>query len=38
MGNKESGQGAFTFDLNPDNKIGEGSFANIYKVQKKETE
>ncbi len=37
MGNTDSGPGAYTIDLNPDNKIGEGSYAEIYKIQKKDT-
>ena len=33
MGNNSaSGPSAYTIDLKPDNKIGEGSYAEVYKV------
>ena len=32
MGNKASGAGAYTINLVSDNKIGSGSYADVYKI------
>ena len=37
MGNSSSGEGAFTINLTDDTKLGSGSYADVYKVQKKIT-
>jgi hypothetical protein len=37
MGNSSSGEGAYTINPTEDNKLGSGSFADVYKVQKKST-
>ena len=37
MGNTASGPGAYTLNFTPENRIGEGTYADVYKVQKKDT-
>jgi RIO-like serine/threonine protein kinase len=37
MGNTASGAGGYTIKLTPDNRIGEGQYADVYKIQKKDT-
>jgi hypothetical protein len=37
MGNTATGAGAYTINLNSENKLGEGQYAVVYKVQKKDT-
>lgn len=37
MGNRAAGAGAYTINLNSENKLGEGQYAAVYKVQKKDT-
>jgi hypothetical protein len=37
MGNRASGAGAYTINLIPENRIGGGQYADVYKIQKKDT-
>ena len=37
MGNTASGAGAYKIKLIPENRIGGGQYADVYKVQKKDT-
>jgi serine/threonine protein kinase len=37
MGNKAAGAGAYTIDRISENRIGGGQYADVYKVQKKDT-
>jgi hypothetical protein len=37
MGNRASGAGAYTIKLIPENRIGGGQYADVYKIKKKET-
>ena len=37
MGNSASGPDAYTINLTSENRLGDGQFANVYKVQKKDT-
>jgi hypothetical protein len=37
MGNRASGAGAYTINLTSENKLGGGNYADVYKVQKKDT-
>jgi RIO-like serine/threonine protein kinase len=37
MGNKASGAGAYSIKLIPENIIGRGNYADIYKIKKKDT-
>ena len=36
MGNTASGEGAYKIKLTPENRIGGGTYADVYKVQKKD--
>jgi hypothetical protein len=33
MGNTATGAGAYTINLNSENKLGEGQYADVYKVE-----
>jgi serine/threonine protein kinase len=37
MGNKAAGAGAYTINLISENRLGGGQYADVYKVQKKDT-
>ena len=37
MGNKASGPGAYKIKLISDNRLGGGTYADVYKIQKKDT-
>ena len=37
MGNTASGAGAYKIKLTSDNRLGGGQYADVYKVQKKDT-
>jgi serine/threonine protein kinase len=37
MGNRATGAGAYTINLNSDNKLGGGQYADVYKIQKNDT-
>jgi serine/threonine protein kinase len=37
MGNKASGAEAYTINLIPENKIGGGTYADVYKILKNDT-
>ena len=37
MGNSASGPEAYTINFTSENRLGGGQFANVYKVQKKDT-
>ena len=38
MGNAASGVDAYKIKLSPDNKIGGGQYADVYKIQKKDNQ
>ena len=37
MGNKAAGAGAYKINLTSENRLGGGQYADVYKVQKKDT-
>ena len=37
MGNKAAGAGAYKINLTSENRVGGGEYADVYKVQKKDT-
>jgi hypothetical protein len=37
MGNRAAGAGAYTINLISENRLGGGQYADVYKVQKKDT-
>ena len=37
MGNSASGPEAYTINLTSENRLGDGEYADVYKVQKKDT-
>jgi serine/threonine protein kinase len=37
MGNRAAGAGAYTINLTSENRLGGGQYADVYKVQKKDT-
>jgi serine/threonine protein kinase len=37
MGNRAAGAGAYTINLTSDNRLGGGNYADVYKVQRKDT-
>jgi hypothetical protein len=37
MGNRAAGAGAYKINLTSDNRLGGGTYSDVYKVQKKDT-